>query len=188
MAEFTGGEMTSLRQVHRALGMLGRRHALVMELFRLATEWHDEGELLEAALGLLERRLEVEATSVIMLDRQVGDLYFAAATGPVNEAVTHIRFDAGEGLAGWCMETGQVVRVTEVAEEPRWHREVSEQLGFDVRQLLAAPIKVRSRTIGCLELVNKRRGTFEPEDEELAREVAECIGILFTMRGRVPSE
>ncbi|NUP99315.1 MAG: GAF domain-containing protein [Armatimonadetes bacterium] len=173
-----------LEQAQRALGWLGLRHAVVMDLFRLATEWLDEEALLTRALNILEEHLRAQAGSVIMLDRQEGDLYFAAATGPVSDQIKRFRFDRNEGIAGWCMETNRVIRITNVAAEPRWHSQVSQQLGFDVRQIIAAPIRVGNRMIGCLELVNKLalEEEFEPEDEGIMAEAAECIGILFGLR------
>jgi signal transduction protein with GAF and PtsI domain len=182
-------DTTPLAQVQRALGVMGQRHDLVRRLFRLATEWLDEAPLLTEALRLVETACEAEAGSVIMLDRQVGDLYFAAATGPAAEALAACRLERHEGIAGWCMDTGRVIRINGVQDEPRWHREVSEQVGLDVRQIVAAPIRVRHRTIGCLELVNKvspAESEFTVVDEELLADAAECIGILFALRGEKP--
>lgn len=179
---------SALEQAQRALGWAGLRHDIVLSLFRLATDWLDEEPLLTECLSILENRLRAEAGSVIMLDRNHDDLYFAAATGPVSKDLKKFRLDRNEGIAGWCMETGRVIRITNVSAEPRWHSQISQQLGFSVEQLIAAPIRVRNRTIGCLEMVNKtvEGEEFEPEDEEIMREAAECIGILFTLRGRRP--
>lgn len=176
-----------LEEAQRALGFMGVRHELVLRLFRLATEWLDEPELLQGALEVLGDTCGAEAGSVIMLDRVMNDLYFAAATGPVSQDIKSYRLGRGEGIAGWCMESGRVVRITNVEAEPRWHREISEQLGFNVRQVLAAPISVRNRVVGCVELINKLGGDsalFVAEDEELIGDAAECIGILFALRGR----
>ncbi len=174
-----------LEQAQRALGTVGLRLEVVQALFRLSIEWLDERELLTRALHILESKLHAEAGSVIMLDRSAGDLYFAAATGPVATDLETIRFDRSEGIAGWCIESNQVVRVTDVAAEQRWHSDISRSLGFDVRQILAAPFTVRNRIIGCVELINHRGGgEFESDDEEVMRDAAECIGMLFALRGR----
>jgi len=84
------------------------------------------------------------------------------------------------------MEMGRRVRLNNIATQPRWHAELSDALGFEVRQLMAAPILVRSRVIGCLELINKLDpgARFEPEDEQLLLEAAECVGLLFSLRAR----
>ena len=180
--------LSPLEQAQRALGWAGLRHQLVMDLFRLATDWLEEEPLLTAALATLEEKFRAEAGSVIMLDRKEGDLYFAAATGPVSSNLKSYRLDRTEGIAGWCMETRKVVRINNVAAEPRWHSQISQELGFDVRQIIAAPIRLRNRTIGCVELVNKVLvdDEFSADDELLLRDAAECVGILFALRGRRP--
>lgn len=195
MADETTHETTAenlpLKEVQRALGYLGLRHGLVKRLFRLATDWLPEDQLLTQALELVAEAAQAEATSVLMVDRQEDDLYFAAATGPVSEGIKNYRFDRNEGIAGWCIESGRVLRISNVQAEARWHRQISEAVGYEVRQILAAPIRVRNRTIGCLELVNKlgQAGEgFSPEDEEIVADAAECIGLLFALRGRRTSE
>ena len=177
-----------LEEAQRALGWAGLRHGLAMRLFRLATEWLPEEPLLTESLHILEDTLRAEAGSVIMLDRHEDDLYFAAATGPVSEDIKHFRLDRTEGIAGWCMETGRVVRINNVQDEERWHGEITQQIGFDVRQMIAAPIRVKDRMVGCLELINKLvpGEDFTIDDEEVVAEAAECVGILFALRGRRP--
>lgn len=185
MSAAEGASRSPLEQAQRALGLMGSRHATVMRLFRLATEWLDEKELIEAALDAIEQVLQAEASSVVMLDRHEGDLYFAAATGPVSDQLSLIRLDPHEGIVGWCMDAGRVVCVNNVHAEARWHSEISQQLGFDVRQLLAAPIRVGNRVIGCLEMVNKvgvGDTSFTPDDEVLIGDAAESLGILFALR------
>jgi len=192
MAEQAMGEVTErpprspLEQAQLALGAMGRRHTTVMHLFRLATAWLDETTLLTRALEILQDACGAQASSVIMLDRVVGDLYFSAALGPVAEGLDAVRLGRHEGIVGWCMDTGRPVRVNNVQEEEHWHGEISQALGFDVRQLLAAPVRVGGRVIGCLELVNKEGYgplQFTTEDELLVADAAECLGILFALRG-----
>ncbi|MBI2299674.1 MAG: GAF domain-containing protein [Armatimonadetes bacterium] len=181
----TPRSVTPLEQAHRALGWMGARHDMVMRLFRLATEWLDEEPLLTRALDILNEVVGAEASSVIMLDRQEGDLYFAATTGPVAEGIKLYRFDRTEGIAGWCVASGQVLRIGNVEAESHWHRQISEQLGYSVKQILAAPIRLRSRVIGCIELINKidpPGSQFDPEDEDLVADAAECVALLFALR------
>ena len=179
-------ERSPLERAQRSLGYMDLRLNITKGLFQLSLSWLDEDSLLTEALHIIERYTRTEASSAIMLDRFHNDLYFAAATGPVGPDIKRYRLDRGEGIAGWCMEMARVVRVNNIETQPRWHAELSQALGFGVRQLMAAPIMVRSRVIGCLELINKidPGARFEPEDEELLLEAAECLGVLFSLRTR----
>lgn len=179
-------ERSPLEKAQRALGWMDLRLRITRELFQLSLSWLGEEALLTEALEVVGKYTRIEASSAIMLDRFHNDLYFAAATGPVGPDIKRYRLDRGEGIAGWCMEMGRVVRVNNIDKQPRWHAELSRALGFEVRQLIAAPIMVRSRVIGCLELINKTDpgARFEPEDEQLLLEAAEAVGLLFSLRAR----
>lgn len=179
-----------LSEAHRMVGLLGARRELVIGLFRLAVDWLDEASLLTAALELIETAIPAEAGSVMMLDRRDGDLYLAAAAGSVNQPVREYRQAAGRGLAGYVMGVAQPVRINHIDFEPGWHRAACGQYGLEVAQILAVPIRVRQRLIGCLELVNKRGVTepsFSGDDELLLTDAAECLGILFALRGERPA-
>ncbi|MBI5831296.1 MAG: GAF domain-containing protein [Armatimonadetes bacterium] len=183
-------EPSPLAEAHRMVGLVGARRELVIGLFRLAVDWLDEAMLLTAALELIETAVPAEAGSVLMLDRRGGDLYLAAAAGAVNQTVRSYRQPLDEGLAGYVMGVGQPVRINHVDFEPGWHREACGQYGLEVRQILAVPIRVRQRLIGCLELVNKRgvrEPAFGPDDELLLADAGECLGILFALRGERPA-
>ena len=179
-----------LAEAHRLAGLIGARRELVIGLFRLAADWLDEEPLLAAALALIETAVPAEAGSVMMLDRRQGDLYLAAAAGAVNQDVRSYRRPADEGLAGYVLGLGQPVRINHIDFEPGWHADAVGQYGLAVRQILAVPIRVRQRLIGCLELVN-RRGVGEPsfsgDDELLLSDAGECLGILFSLRGERPA-
>jgi sigma-B regulation protein RsbU (phosphoserine phosphatase) len=177
---------TPLEEAQRALGIAGARHELVLSLFRLATQWLDEVRLLQAVLEVLEDTIRAEAGSVIMLDRQEGDLYFAAATGPVSEDIKRVRLDLHEGIVGWCMDAGRTIRINNVQAEPMWHREISEQFGFSVRSILATPVRLGQRVIGCIEMINKVGAgdtQFSVDDELLLGDAGESLSILFGLRG-----
>jgi signal transduction histidine kinase len=54
-----------------------------------------------------------------------------------------------------------------VRADPRYYREVGQQIGMEIRSLLAVPLQIQDRRIGVLEAVNKRGGgEFSPEDVE----------------------
>ena len=178
---------TPLEEAQRALGVAGARHDLVMELFRLSTLWLDEPELLRELLTVLENLMGAEASSVIMMDRHEGDLYFATATGPIGEDILRCRLDQHEGIVGWCMDSGRTVRINNVEAESHWHREISDTFGFGVRQVLAVPVRVGNRVIGCIELINKRGADsagFTVDDEVLMRDAGECLSLLFSLRSK----
>jgi sigma-B regulation protein RsbU (phosphoserine phosphatase) len=73
--------------------------------------------------------------------------------------------------------------VSDAEKDPRFHRAVSEAVGYETRSVLCAPIGEGGRVLGALEVLNKRGGSpFEPVDlavvSYLAHQAAQLIARL----------
>ena len=78
------------------------------------------------------------------------------------------------------MEQGEAA----VVENPREATRASsprmdEATGFETRNILALPLKVRDRTVGVVEVINKKEGAFTEDDQELARALANQAAIAI---------
>jgi PAS domain S-box-containing protein len=56
---------------------------------------------------------------------------------------------------------------------------VSESVNYEVRTILCVPIVVKNRTIGVIELLNKRDGTFTEEEANRLMRMAATIGVAI---------
>jgi Nif-specific regulatory protein len=123
-----------------------------------------------------------EGASVLRRDPDADELYFpyvVAHDPAVAEKLAGMRFPADQGIAGAVVQSGRSILVEDAAVDGRIHREADRLTGVTTRSLLAAPLTTHQGTIGVLQLVNKREGTFTPEDlaflESLAGSVAVAI-------------
>ena len=96
----------------------------------------------------------------------------------------------GSGLAGWVVSSGQTLEISQVADDPRFARDIAEQTGYVPRTLLAAPLETRDGTVGVVEVLD--RGTGDDAGERdlvilalFARLAAETVvsARLFTEMG-----
>src|SRR5262245_54602179 len=71
-------------------------------------------EVLQRILRLAEKLTGATAGSVILHDVRKNDLYFAAATGPVETALPSIRIPIGHGYAGKVFATRVPLREDEL--------------------------------------------------------------------------
>lgn len=130
-------------------------------------------ELLKLIMQSASEMLQVEASSVILVDEETGDLIFEVAVGDKGDAVTQQRIPGGKGIAGRVVQTGQPVIVPSASEDPNFFSGVDQAVGFRTRNLLAVPLQVRGRTIGVVEILNTRnRAEFSAEDLRLAGALA----------------
>ncbi|MGD2178830.1 MAG: GAF domain-containing sensor histidine kinase, partial [Anaerolineae bacterium] len=68
-------------------------------------------------------------------------------------------------IAGAVVSSGEPLIVNDTRDDPRHYREVGQQMGKEIRSLVAVPLQIDDRRIGVLELINKGGGrSFTPED------------------------
>jgi sigma-B regulation protein RsbU (phosphoserine phosphatase) len=131
---------------------------------------------LEELLGLImssaAELLDAETSSLFLLDEETGELTVEVATGDPAEEVMKQRVPAGAGIAGWVVQNGQPLVVADPASDSRFYGGVDERTGFETHNILAAPLRTKERVIGAIEVINRRSGSFEDRDVELATALA----------------
>ncbi len=139
-------------QVDRLLATIEFSKALVSA--------YDMETLLTAILGRIKAIIPAENWSLLLIDPQTGELYFAVIVGLTPEKVKDIRLKPGEGIAGTVAQTGKPVFIPDVDQDPRFAARVDIQTGFDTRSIIALPLVVRGKVIGVFEVVNVEEERF----------------------------
>jgi hypothetical protein len=147
-----GGAKEEKRQTEDALAEL---FAAVADLARL-----DRRAALERVLDLALEEVDAEAGSILLLGAGRRTLEFAVARGPRAKELVELgaALPVGAGLAGFCVREDVCLAVSDAERDPRFHRAISEAIGYPVRSLLCAPIARRGEVLGALEVLNKRGG------------------------------
>lgn len=113
-----------------------------------------------------------EASSILLLDKKSGELYFEAASGG-SATIKHVIVPLDSSVAGHVCRTAKPVMIADAGKDERLYREADEQSHFTTRSLLAVPLKVKDKIIGVLEAVNKKSGeSFNDEDTEVLTTLA----------------
>jgi Nif-specific regulatory protein len=142
---------------------------------------HDLDLLLRFAMERVVVLLEVESSSIILLDEERQELYFKAADDihDVGQKLQEIRFPAGQGIAGWVVRTGASALVPDVEQDSRFYQGVDMRTGMKTKSLICVPLKTKDRIIGVLEAINKREGSFFQEDVRLLESLASQLAIAI---------
>lgn len=85
----------------------------------------------------------------------------------------------GTGIAGQVARTGEVLNIPDAYSDPRFNRSVDQLTGYRTRSILCMPIFIRGVLIGVVQMVNKRSGTFNKEDEEAFETFAVYCGLAL---------
>jgi len=128
---------------------------------------------LYALLDLIAREaitlLDCDRASIFLLDRDTNELWSQVALG----SGEILRFDAGLGVVGHAVTTGQTVNVTDAYNDPRFYSVIDDRSGYRTQTLLAVPMRNHSGAIaGAFEVLNKRNGRFQSRDEEALKALA----------------
>jgi signal transduction histidine kinase len=129
----------------------------------------------ESLYRLLRKAVDLvgcDAGSIVILAEDSEELIFASAVGSREDAVRRLRLPRGAGVAGWVAEHGQTALVNDPQSDPRHLQGLEKELEFPVKNILAVPLAVAGDLIGAVELLNKKAGPFESDDEKLATLIA----------------
>jgi len=123
----------------------------------------DLDQVLQQLLTRTTTLLNVEAGAIALVDEATGDFVFHQATGALNHLPLGSRVRPGEGVVGWVGQSGRPLVVPEVRLDARASREVEGQAGFNFRSIACAPIQMRGKVLGVIEVINPRKGRFSSQ-------------------------
>src|ERR1035437_2016532 len=93
------------------------------QVARSLTSSFDLDTVLRTIIEHMERFIEAELWTLLMLDEERQELYYAIAAGGEEASVRDRRVKVGEGVAGWVVEHGETLLVPEAQDDPRVKQE-----------------------------------------------------------------
>jgi GAF domain-containing protein len=130
-------------------------HTPISALSLAVLDAEDEHRTLLHSVVLVARAIfEAAASSIFLLDTLTGELVFEAVAGQGEDFLVGSRFPASKGIAGWVLESGQPIIVANVADDPRFARDVAESTKYVPTTLMATPVTCHEEAIGVLEVLD----------------------------------
>ena len=154
MTKVTGAEGT--RQLQELNIFHGVAKALTSSL--------DLDSILQTIMDKMAEYFRPDTWSLLMVDEEKEDLYFAIAVGTASEALKDVRLKVGEGIAGWVAKHGERLIVPDVMADPRFAKRIDEMTTWETRSIICIPLRSKHRVLGVIQLVNVNMDGFgEPE-------------------------
>ena len=145
----------------------------------------DRDQILRLMIEYARDVIHAEACSLFLVDKETGEaVLYLASNLDLQLQRGAIRVPAGKGIIGHVVQSGEVVRVSDVKQDERHFRGSDHSIGFDTRAILAVPLRSRQvilggergtieeHIIGGFEAVNKIEGTFTDDDAGLLLKLA----------------
>ncbi|GAB4539086.1 MAG: hypothetical protein Kow0063_27580 [Anaerolineae bacterium] len=153
--------------------------ATLNQIAHTITSSLDIEEVIQRTMAGITRVLDVEAGSLLLLDQTTNELYFKIALRGEHKQITEFRLKPGQGIAGWVVQNQTPVIVNDVRTDYRFYDQIDKAIDFRTRSIMCAPLIVQGQAIGALEVINKRRGYFTENDQELLVSMCSSLGVAL---------
>lgn len=110
--------------------------------------------VLQTIMDKMAEYFRPDTWSLLMVDEDKDELYFAIAVGDAAEAVKKLRLKMGEGIAGWVAQHGEPLVVPNVYTDPRFAKRIDEMTKWKTRSIMCVPLKAKHRVLGVIQLIN----------------------------------
>jgi len=141
-----------------ATGTQLTRHSQELTIFhdvaKALTSSLDLDSILQTIMEKMAEYFRPDTWSLLMVDDQRDELYFAIAVGEASEALKNVRLKVGEGIAGWVAKHGEQVISSDVGSDPRFAKRVDDITQWQTRSVVCMPLRSRLRVLGVIQLVN----------------------------------
>lgn len=141
--------------------------------------------VLNIIMSIVSQVMDSEASSILLMDKDRGQLYFFAAAGAKKEALNKVYLEKGEGIAGWVAEHSESVVVQDVSKDKRFTAKADKESGFVTKSILAVPMKIEDKLIGVAEAVNKKNGKEFTQDDIKLLSILTTNGALAVQKAQL---
>ncbi len=135
----------------------------LIEASRSVNSTLDLDKLLGLILDAAVNSTDADRGTVYLLDSIKNELWSKVLGG---ENMIEIHLPLGKGIAGYVAQTGETINIPDAYNDPRFNPDVDKRSGYRTRNMLCMPMKNKDgKIIGVFQLLNKKTGSFEADDE-----------------------
>lgn len=137
----------------------------LVKIGRSITAVTDIDVLLKVIAEETKIAIQADRCTVFLLDKEKNELWSKVALGMDSQ---EIRFPADKGLAGYVVQTGEPLNITDAYSDSRFNPDIDKKTGYVTKTILCMPIKNNNQEIiGAFQVLNKLGGVFNKGDEDL---------------------
>ena len=147
----------------------------VLEVTRKLAAPFDLDTMLTEVVDAARNILNADRGSVFLYDPASDELVVRVAT-----ELGSFRIPADKGIVGECAKTRTLINVPDCYADPRFNRDIDKRTGYRTRCMLTLPlIGYEDSLIGVLQILNRKDGTFDEQDEFVAAALAAQAAVVL---------
>lgn len=118
---------------------------------------------IERIVTTARKTMNAERATLFLLDDFTGELWSMVAEGMTSR---EIRVSKDQGVVGWVVRNQAIVNIENAYDDPRFDQAIDNKTGFHTQSILCGPLRnLHGELVGALQVINKKTGSFDREDE-----------------------
>jgi len=130
------------------------------------------GELLRSIVEVARAIFHARGSSIFLFDEEADELVFAAVANPDEQSLLGMRIPSSTGIAGWVLASRTPIVIDDLANDPRFARDVAERTGYVPKGLMAVPLLHDERALGVLQVLDR------PSNSRFSLQEMELLGLF----------
>jgi adenylate cyclase len=163
-------------QIVEQMNKARKREKELLDIVADITSEIDLGKILAKVMTEATRMLDSDRSTLFLNDEKKNELFSKIAAGTQKE----IRLPNHLGIAGAVFTSGETVNIPYAYADLRFNPSFDRSSGYFTKSILCVPVTNKNgKTIGVIQLLNKRRGHFTEEDESRLKTFTAQISIAL---------
>ncbi len=175
---------TAVNELHHinTLGDAKERVEYLESLIEASKAIHstlDLVHLLQIILDIAVGRTLAETGTIYLLDEDKNEIWSKVTH---DDEEVEFRLPVGEGIAGYVAQSGRTLNIKDAYRHPRFDAHFDKKSGFRTRCMLCMPMRdANKKIIGVFQIINKRKGFFNKQDEEFLAGISVHAALAIEM-------
>lgn len=147
------------------------------EIGGLAVKGSSRSAILGRLMDFALKAVGCSSGTLYLLDAASHELVFEVIKGSMSKKLKGLRIEADRGIAGAVLKSGKPRICQDLSREKEW---LGLRRKSEARNMLAVPLKMKKRSIGVIEVIDKADGReFTREDQSILTSLANHFSIIM---------
>ena len=153
------------------------RLSVLFEISKSISCIKDFDEMLKHIVEVAANSLSAERATLFIVDQQKKELWSKSGIGIHQK---EIRIPIDTGIAGEVAIKNEYQIIDNPYAHPKFNQKVDRVTGYRTRNILCVPMaNINGEVIGVFQILNKKQGSFTPEDAQFLGAMAVSTGIAI---------
>lgn len=154
-----------------------KRLSVLFEISKSINCIKDFDKMLLHIVEVAANSLSAERATLFIVDKQKKELWSKSGIGIHQK---EIRIPIDTGIAGEVALSNEYQIIDNPYEHPKFNQKVDRVTGYRTRNILCVPMaNINGDVIGVFQILNKKNGTFTPDDAQFLSAMAVSTGIAI---------